>query len=366
MAFVAYMKTIKSQHAVVFVICFLAIALFIQRNKISGTSHPRTAQRMSNNTVPQPPQPATVTPAVRPPNPLAPSIARIWPADYKPTKTIVIPDPEHPTTGALSDRLRPGDDFEMIFAPLWTFNPQKLPEATEMVMDEGDGFKSLQQIIEAHKQISAQQGQTWFLNKRTVRFRLKSGTTEQGDILFDIQKVPEHKCKPLPSVEPVTFGKLKVTYDKLQSQQNNTQITIDLSLENTDKTKSIAVALACTAAQYLPNSEKIRGNLVAEDGSEYWLPIDGLTGIRYLNSNPEYLMEIAPGETRRISLQYRSYRGLTRPVSSFRLRSELVVNSDYHADSYPKDYKNQRDILPPGCKIESLILDIPVRELKSE
>ena len=254
----------------------------------------------------------------------------------------------------------------MIFAPLWTFDPQKLPNATEMVMDEGDGFKSMQQIIDAHKQISPQQGQTWFLNKRIVRFRLKSGTTEQGDILFDIQKVPEHKCKPLPTVDPVNFGKLKVTFDKLQSQWNNTQITVDLSLENTDKTKSIAVALSCTTPQYLPNSEKIRGNLVAEDGSEYWLPLDGLTGIRYMNSNPEYLMEIAPSETRRISLRYKSYRGLTHPLSSFRLRSEIVINPDYHDNLYPKDYKSRPDVLPPGCKIESLLLDIPVRELKNE
>ena len=327
------MKKIDPRHAVAFIVGLVVIAILMERTarRPEGNNRPQSFLPIQHPVSARPSTPDTgvrpsiPTPAPQP-KPSAP-IARIWPADYKPTKTIVIPDPEHPTTGALSDTLRLGDDFEMIFA---------------------------------------QQGQTWFLNKRIVRFRLKSGTTEQGDILFDIQKVPEHKCKPLPTVDPVNFGKLKVTFDKLQSQWNNTQITVDLSLENTDKTKSIAVALSCTTPQYLPNSEKIRGNLVAEDGSEYWLPLDGLTGIRYMNSNPEYLMEIAPSETRRISLRYKSYRGLTHPVSSFRLRSEIVINPDYHDNLYPKDYKSRPDVLPPGCKIESLLLDIPVRELKNE
>ena len=176
---------------------------------------------------------------------------------------------------------------------------------------------------------------------------------------------PLVRSKPPASGRAQQFGNLAVTLVSLQGQgRNDAEVLVDLALENTSASASIAVALHCSSAKYLPDTEKIISSLVASDGTEYWCGKEELMGVSYMNANPSKLTQIGPGENRRISLKYKSTWGHSGNVFSFRLMAELIVCSPYSDTQYER-YTPRPDILPPSCKISNLVLDIPVKPLKA-
>ncbi len=78
-----------------------------------------------------------------------------------------------------------------------------------------------------------------------------------------------------------------------------------------------------------------------------------------MNANPRNLTEVRPGETKRISLGYSTGKpwGTSVNLASFKLQADFVVNAAYSSNSYPESYQPRPGVLPPNCKVYTLLID---------
>jgi hypothetical protein len=284
----------------------------------------------------------------------------IWPSDVSPTKIIHIPDPTNPVEGVMDYDLHPGDDLEFDFDPLWGFGVKDLPSTTEFAVSDGSGFISLDAYENKAKQAVQADMDAWWSSHKILRLRPSPGTTEAGSFKLIIVKKNSDETKSLPPVQPQQFGSLSVTFDRIQITRKGVLALVDLDLRNTSDKNSIAVAMYTTSAPFI-EAEQMKSSLVASDGTQFWGNKDAVLGIGIMNALPKNLSEIGPGETRKISLTYQSQWGTLGSISSVRLAAELVVNQNYNESEYI-NYQPKPATLPPYCKIESLVLDIPIAE----
>lgn len=171
------------------------------------------------------------------------------------------------------------------------------------------------------------------------------------------------QTKPTTPTQPSQkFGNLSVTLDTLRGL-NDGSISVNLILQNTGEKNSIAVAMY-VASQYGGDASS---SLVASDGTEF--KTDEMTGLRLMHANPANLTEIEPGGILKATIKYRTRGSLSGNLSAFRLQAELVLNPDYSDNTYPSNYVPSQNaftpsVLPSGCKIHNLVMDIPVAKRK--
>ncbi len=112
------------------------------------------------------------------------SLRGTWPAGSAPTRIIAIPDPSNPTSDTMDVPLYRGDDLELIFEPLWVIDFKTIGLTIEIAVDEGDGFKSLNQLQSDHDLIPLEQGRSWLLKRRIMRFHR---TTESNAMVAPLR-----------------------------------------------------------------------------------------------------------------------------------------------------------------------------------
>lgn len=306
--------------------------------------------------VPPPPQPVT-----------APVVSKpvVWPADVPPTRIINIPEPGHAVSGVMDIMIRSGDETEFRIDPWW--DVIALPSqggnewsSVESAIDEGNGFKPSRDYIQYWKDQESRGNTPRFSKKRVVRYHLVRGATRAASLRFQIDKKSEDDFKPLPHVPPQQFGSLIVNEIALQGVNGNVRIRVDLDFQNSSSSTPIAVAMYCSQSTFAVGAERLKSSLIAADGKEYWCDKDDMAGIDYSNANPNTLTEIAPGETRRVSLNFIPWNGPAGRVSMMKVQCEVVVNLNYNRGMY-QNYRPTPGVLPPGCKIYNAVFDIPVR-----
>lgn len=352
------MRKIEYWKALLFIGSLLAIAFFI--NVSQNREAPEKSiykSQFKSESIADP----SATQA-REPKPVAtPQTARIliWPAEVSPTKIIRIPDPESPASGVMDLVLQPGDDYQFEIQPWWMISYEKLPSQIENAADEGDGYKMHEAVQAKHREIE-EAGGAWFSKQRTLRFRVKPGVTEQTSFRVVIDKRSAKDFEPLPPVPPERFSNLTVHFRSLQGV--NSGVVILLDFQNTSKTDSIGVALRDNGNPFnsiTTSQVSIMSSLVSSSGIS--LSCEDITGLRQMRVNPENLTLIGPGETRHVSLTYWTDGGLRgNRITSFKLQLEIIHNSSYSPAAYSQ-YQPARDILPPGCKVENIFFEIPVR-----
>lgn len=153
------------------------------------------------------------------------------------------------------------------------------------------------------------------------------------------------------------FGNLCVVVDKLRVL-NNGFIEIDLTFQNKSDKNSIAVAmygnLCYVPPCFLPSS------LIAGDGTQHDCNDSDLTGIGAVRVNPKGLTEVEPGAEIKASIKFRPRGRVSESVTTFTLQAELVVNQNYNPRQYD-NYRSDQNSLPPGCKLQNLVLEIPAK-----
>lgn len=113
-----------------------------------------------------------------------------WPRGYAPTKTRHIPDPSDPMLKTIDSPLENGDDLEFIIEPLWVIDFETIGKTIEIAIDEGDGFKSLNDLIAIHDLIPRDQGRPWLLKRRIIRFhRTNESFARVAYLRFGIKKL---------------------------------------------------------------------------------------------------------------------------------------------------------------------------------
>src|ERR1043166_3094534 len=96
---------------------------------------------------------------------------KIWPDDFKPTHTIVIPDPVHPKSGLMEHIINPGDELEFLLDHTWVFCVQEPSLSVfEIAVNRGSGF-----FIWSNSQINRQPRTTSTI---VVRYRLKHAQSQ--------------------------------------------------------------------------------------------------------------------------------------------------------------------------------------------
>jgi TolB-like protein len=160
-----------------------------------------------------------------------------------------------------------------------------------------------------------------------------------------------------PGIAAQQFGNLTIQLRSVRGLPDDSA-SVTLLFQNKDTKNSIAVALHSAP---MPHYLDAITSLVLADGTEYLF--ENATGIRLLNSNPNSLTEIAPGESLQVSLKYRAHRMPAESISSATLQAELVINSNYSERSY-LNYRQKVDVLPPECRIRNLMFEIPLKPKK--
>jgi hypothetical protein len=142
---------------------------------------------------------------------------------------------------------------------------------------------------------------------------------------------------------------------------NNNFIEVDLTFQNKSDKNSIAVAMYHDVCYAPPCS--LQSSLVAGDGTQFSCDDSDLTGIGSTRFSPKPLTEVEPGGEIKASIRFRPHGRISDSVTTVTLQAELVVNQDYK----PRDYDNLRldqNSLPPHCKLQNLVLEIPVTNAK--
>ena len=83
-----------------------------------------------------------------------------------------------------------------------------------------------------------------------------------------------------------------------------------------------------------------------------------LTGIRSMEMSPQGLTEVETNGENKASIVFQTRRRPAERVTSYRLQLDVVINQSYKASAYD-NYRMPRQGLPPFCKINNLVLDIP-------
>jgi len=287
------------------------------------------------------PQPAestspTVADTSKPAEIVAPP--KIWPDDFPPTRTIRIPDRVRPSTGVMDLTFHPGDDLQFEIEQWWTLKFENIPQELEF---------SRNKMMKDFKTPETRKGRT----------RVKPGTEKAVSVRLIIDKKNPENYKPLPPIDSKTFGNLRFNYRKLQGLRNNTEFMIDFEAENTDRSRTIGLAIHGPRTLSYEGEVALVGSFTDSDGTEY--SITQIAGLNHMHSLPSKLASIGPGERRQASLRFLQRSGVVGRPTSFTFRCEFVINPDFTTQTY-SGYRPNGE-LPPGCRIETLIWEIPIR-----
>jgi hypothetical protein len=333
---------------VVFAIVLFVIGLAIHKALNNSTPQATMVQvnHIASPSLPAPQFPPVVT------------ISKVWPDGATPTKVVHVPDPQEPAKGVMNITLHQGDDVELDFDSLWYFNTENNNSlsGTETVIDDGSGFRSLQEYRNYISHSDQAGADAWWMKSRIVRMRLAAGRSD-GTYSFDVQKKSVETESPLPPVPPQTFDDLTITESGLKGLSNHRMI-VYLTFHNKSPVNTIAVALHDEGCTAMPCS--LRSSLLASDGTPYVIDTAGITGINGLRTKPEYLISIEPGQELKASLTFEPRGDLSEYTKSFELQTEVVVNSNYQDYEYT-NYRPRGDVLPPYCKIINVMFEIPIR-----
>lgn len=151
------------------------------------------------------------------------------------------------------------------------------------------------------------------------------------------------------------FGNLCVVVDKLR-KLNDGSYVVDLTLQNKSDKNSIAVAMYHDVCFVPPCT--LHSSLVAGDGTQFMCRDSDLTGIGSTRFSPKPLTEVEPGAEIKASIGFRPRGGISDTVTSFTFQAELVVNQKYNARAYD-NYQLNQNSLPPNCKLQNLVVEIP-------
>jgi hypothetical protein len=140
---------------------------------------------------------------------------------------------------------------------------------------------------------------------------------------------------------------------------NDGTYTVSLTLQNKSATSHVAVAMyhAPTFMRPCP----LLTSLTAGDGTQFESDESGLVGINSTRFSPLPLTDIEPNGEIKASIRFGSRFNISETVTSFTFQSEIVVNQNYNAHAYD-NYRLNENYLPPGCKVENLVLEIPARK----
>lgn len=165
----------------------------------------------------------------------------------------------------------------------------------------------------------------------------------------------------LPNAPSKTFGNLVVSVHNLRTLNNNI-IQIDLDFQNKSDKNTIAVAMYQDKC-FSPRCA-LQSSLVAGDGTQFISYDEDLTGIRSTRFSPKPLTEVEPGGDIKASIKFLPRGRISDSVTTFTFQAELVVNQNYIASAYNNLPLDQNSTLPPYCKLQNLVLDIPVKNGK--
>ena len=87
---------------------------------------------------------------------------------------------------------------------------------------------------------------------------------------------------------------------------------------------------------------------------------NGIMGVGSMRGGPGALTEIEAGGERKASITFDSGGRVSDTVTYFKWQAELVVNSNFNPHQYD-NYRKSMDALPPYCKIETVMLEIPTK-----
>jgi hypothetical protein len=153
------------------------------------------------------------------------------------------------------------------------------------------------------------------------------------------------------------FGNLCVVLDKLRGLDNGF-IEVDLTFQNKSDKNPIAVAMYHDVC-YVPPCT-LQSSLVAGDGTQFVCDDSDLTGIGSTRFSPKPLTEVEPGGEIKASIRFKPHGRISDSVTTVTLQAELVVNQNYSARAYDNHQLDQNS-LPPYCKLQNLVLEIPVK-----
>ena len=182
-----------------------------------------------------------------------------------------------------------------------------------------------------------------------------------------VQQLLSHPAKPeditgasqqLPNAPSKQFGNLIVSIYKLRSL-NNGIIEVDLDIQNKGDKNTIAVAMYHDKCFVPPCT--LQSSLVAGDGTQFISYDEGLTGIGSTRFSPKPLTEVEPGGDIKASIKFLPRGRISDSVTTFTFQAELVVNQNYNANAYDNLPLDQNAALPLYCKLQNLVLELPVK-----
>lgn len=257
---------------------------------------------------------------------------KIWPSDFAPTITIKIPDPIKAVTGVMDIELKQTDDLQLDIEPNWIVTYAAWPPLPE---NGGDAIE---------------------LNtRRSVRLRPPRNSVQPQLIRLNISRLEPKERKEFAPINS-TFSSLVVNLDRLQGVNGNGEYVVDLSFENTNADKTLAVAMRGPRGS-VPGDVRFNSTLVDSSGVEFWG--ESISGLQVMNAIPERLTAISPRERRNVSLKYRTTYSGARAPSSVRLQMEIVLKENFNNSDYA-NYRFVEGVTPPGCVVQNIIWNIPV------
>lgn len=160
------------------------------------------------------------------------------------------------------------------------------------------------------------------------------------------------------------FGNLRITIDRLRSLESG-DISLSLTFQNKSAKNPVAVAMYHDICFVRPCN--VRSSLTASDGTRMHCQDSDLTGIRSLRLAPDALTEISPGGAVKATIAFQGGRRMSNRITSFTFQAEMVVNQNFRASDYANFrpdqesplFRDNRESLPPSCKVHNLILEIP-------
>jgi hypothetical protein len=133
------------------------------------------------------PMPQRSYPAARSEGGPTMSLQGSWPDGYTAARTIVIPDSGLFT---FKERILVGDDLEVVLKPLWVMDFETIGDTLEIAVDEGEGFKSLNELTIGHSLIPRENGKPWLLKRRIMRFhRTDKNSGLYGPLQFRVHQM---------------------------------------------------------------------------------------------------------------------------------------------------------------------------------
>jgi TolB-like protein len=152
------------------------------------------------------------------------------------------------------------------------------------------------------------------------------------------------------------IGNLCVVLNSLTGLNDGTYL-LGITFQNKNSKNKIAVAMYHDVCYMPPCS--LRTSMVAGDGTQFQCNDSGLTGIQSTRFSPVPLTEVDSNGEIKASVKFFVRGGISQAIKSLTFQSEIVVNQNYNAHAYD-NYRLDQNSLPPGCKVENVVLEIPL------